>query len=252
MQGVPATGIQTNDGPIETKNLSNDGTLFKEYILSPEQIFVNKLKVKVIDLNQSDCFQMIEQVIKPNLNFSKQILISDIKDLKDDNLSNPYLNEDIYFYNLPAYQEDASIFYINNWNFKKNETFFSKGDNMNDQPNQFPNAYSQGVPAQGNINPQAAFFNHALLKVKDKIYDPSYGTKFSSLVEWETNSITGFGCTICDKAGLTEQEKEDKICWDYKSNSEKYNLENSRKIFWKKQDNDEQIQFIYTIENYKH
>lgn len=48
-----------------------------------------------------------------------------------------------------------------------------------------------GVAGQGNENPQAAFDNHAVVTFSSKIYDPSYGKIFASLMDWEDASLDG-------------------------------------------------------------
>jgi hypothetical protein len=43
----------------------------------------------------------------------------------------------------------------------------------------------------GNLNPVANFMNHVIVSFNGKIYDPSYGTVFSSLKDWEAGSVAG-------------------------------------------------------------
>lgn len=53
---------------------------------------------------------------------------------------------------------------------------------------------SQGLPVGTEPEEKPAgqwFFNHWVLKLDDVIYDPSYGGKYSTLLEWEQNSVAG-------------------------------------------------------------
>ena len=47
-----------------------------------------------------------------------------------------------------------------------------------------------GIPGQGVATPQAKLFNgHAFLLFADQIFDPSYGTRFPALLDWQVNSL---------------------------------------------------------------
>jgi hypothetical protein len=51
---------------------------------------------------------------------------------------------------------------------------------------------ANGVEGQGNDDPRSEFDNHAIVEYKDKIYDPSYGTKFPNRLAWESSSIVAY------------------------------------------------------------
>jgi hypothetical protein len=102
---------------------------------------------------------------------------------------------------IPTFSiENKSVFLVKNWNVQ--------GDNFYKLLSQAPenyetligtptNAAANGVPAQSNENPYSFFYDHALVKVNGKYYDPSYGTgSFNSLGDWEANSIAAFGAMI--------------------------------------------------------
>jgi hypothetical protein len=57
-----------------------------------------------------------------------------------------------------------------------------------------PNGNLWGLSGQGpNNEPPGFFFDHAIVKYGNKIYDPSYGTKFENLSDWESSSVDAFG-----------------------------------------------------------
>ena len=56
---------------------------------------------------------------------------------------------------------------------------------------------SLGLAAQGNNDPYSRFSDHALLRINNKIYDPSYGTgPFNTFADWEAASIQSFGAIV--------------------------------------------------------
>lgn len=50
----------------------------------------------------------------------------------------------------------------------------------------------QGVEGQGVLNPYSDFGLHHMVKINGYYYDPSYGKRFSSLKDWEENSVAGY------------------------------------------------------------
>lgn len=50
-----------------------------------------------------------------------------------------------------------------------------------------------GVPGQGTSNPASFFNDHYLVQVAGKYYDPSYGTVYTSIDQFESNAIAGYG-----------------------------------------------------------
>ena len=58
---------------------------------------------------------------------------------------------------------------------------------------------ADGVPGQNTTNPLSIFSVHALMKINGSYYDPSYGTKFTNLQQWEDQSVAGF--VISDLGG---------------------------------------------------
>jgi hypothetical protein len=78
-----------------------------------------------------------------------------------------------------------SLLYIRNWNVSD------------------PWTLSQATPveAQGNTTPQMFFLDHVVDKLVGKIYDPSYGTSFSSLVTWEDAALQGIGAANYPSGG---------------------------------------------------
>ena len=61
-----------------------------------------------------------------------------------------------------------------------------------------------GIPAQGNENPQAVFTNHAVVLYGGKWYDPSYGTPVqSSLLGWEDLNLGGLIMSFKIRSELT-------------------------------------------------
>ena len=53
-----------------------------------------------------------------------------------------------------------------------------------------------GLPGQNTENPKSHFSDHWLVKISGKYYDPSYGSKFDSLLDWENASVGGFSRTF--------------------------------------------------------
>ena len=48
------------------------------------------------------------------------------------------------------------------------------------------------------------FGDHALVSINGQIYDPSYGKgPFSGTIDWEDNSIDGFGVQFIDQSELS-------------------------------------------------
>jgi hypothetical protein len=44
---------------------------------------------------------------------------------------------------------------------------------------------------QNNTNPKSHFYNHYIVKINGTYYDPSYGTKATSEIDWQTQSLDG-------------------------------------------------------------
>ena len=80
--------------------------------------------------------------------------------------------------------------------------------------------------AQGNLNPTKTFINHAILRVGNKYYDTSYGTKFDSGAAWEDASIEMFGAMLCKNP---DNYKE---CRDYDYGDINKNYKKKDRYFW--------------------
>jgi len=102
--------------------------------------------------------------------------------------------------------KDACFFLVNNWEFKcngakKSGNFPYPGTEVVDL---------EGVSGQGTKNPPGAFFNHFITRIKETIYDPSYGTPpvggGSSLQEYQEASIAGY----CKNVSPRECQPEEK------------------------------------------
>lgn len=63
-----------------------------------------------------------------------------------------------------------------------------------------------GLPGQNVVNPYSDFFGHYLLLINGRIYDPSYGKIYSSLEEFENESIEAFG-----KVGSVQAPGEERV-----------------------------------------
>jgi hypothetical protein len=76
-------------------------------------------------------------------------------------------------------------------------------------------------PTQGNSNPISTFWNHAIVKYKNKYFDPSYGTPIKdSANDWETASLDGFGfggSFISYKNPITSEVS--RVMWIYQFNT---------------------------------
>ena len=68
------------------------------------------------------------------------------------------------------------------------------------------------------------FYDHALVKYKDKYYDPSYGTgPYDSLEDWKNTNVVAFGAMLCDPAPgeqFCTITSLNKIIWVEKLNDE--------------------------------
>lgn len=49
-----------------------------------------------------------------------------------------------------------------------------------------------GLPGQHNEDPPTFFGNHALVTIDGRIFDPSYGGRYESLLQWEDAALAGF------------------------------------------------------------
>jgi len=67
-----------------------------------------------------------------------------------------------------------------------------------------------GLPGQGNPNPISNFDNHYLVKIEGKngYYDPSYGTTYESLMDFQKRSIAGFYRFSREDVGLNSDNEE--------------------------------------------
>jgi hypothetical protein len=104
----------------------------------------------------------------------------------------PYLSEAVNYYKTThnnhtpeedGYPNDSdhrgNIFYIKKWNLTAGTA------NPTDL---------QGCEAQNKDNPIAIFENHALVKINNKIYDPSYGgDPYDNIDAWKAGNIVGYG-----------------------------------------------------------
>ena len=96
--------------------------------------------------------------------------------------------------------------------------------------------------AQGNENPTKTFKNHAILRVGDKYYDASYGTKFDSGAAWEDASIEMFGAMLCKNPVMG------KSCRDYDS---QYAYNKEDRYFWMgAKNNENQKEVIFKRSSY--
>ncbi len=84
--------------------------------------------------------------------------------------------------------KDDYLFFIKGWKLNRADTFA---------------IFQSYSPGQNNPIPPPVFKDHAIVKFNGKYYDPSYGTgPYSSPVDWENNSIDGFGSIVVNSAGL--------------------------------------------------
>jgi hypothetical protein len=70
-------------------------------------------------------------------------------------------------------------------------------DPMEDVSNQYQWTHADatdepGLPGQNNPNPDSNFLLHVVVNIEGKIYDPSYGTTYSSLADMDAKAIAGF------------------------------------------------------------
>ena len=61
-----------------------------------------------------------------------------------------------------------------------------------------------GIAGQNNQDPFSIFSDHAIVKIGDNFYDPSYGLKASTELEWESASLAGFALTPQIGLGVVE------------------------------------------------
>jgi hypothetical protein len=60
-----------------------------------------------------------------------------------------------------------------------------------------------GVPGQNSPDPMSIFGNHKVVQIGDTLYDPSYGTIYSSLQDFENKAIAGY---MVVKTNFTEAD----------------------------------------------
>ncbi|MBM81107.1 MAG: hypothetical protein CMJ78_10995 [Planctomycetaceae bacterium] len=53
------------------------------------------------------------------------------------------------------------------------------------------NSGTTEIPSQGVSNPQFVFKNHWIVLIDGTLYDPSYGSKFETLLDWEKAAVEG-------------------------------------------------------------
>ncbi|NRA51501.1 MAG: hypothetical protein HRU12_20445 [Phaeodactylibacter sp.] len=64
-----------------------------------------------------------------------------------------------------------------------------------------------GIPGQGVDNPYSDFGKHLITLAGGKYFDPSYGTVFNSLKEWEDNSVDAFFFLQVVESPQNQEEK---------------------------------------------
>ena len=119
--------------------------------------------------------------------------------------------------------EERAMFFVKDWSITERTFTPNLSDNLFIQYDSYL-AYSPidvlGIPAQGvNKNPNSAFYNHAIVRYNNTIYDPSYGTPpRMDEDEWEFNALDGFGTY------LDVQDNRDgsliKVYWFRKNNND--------------------------------
>lgn len=110
-----------------------------------------------------------------------------------------------------AQHHAAGYIFVKDNLFNSSDKFYYDA-NVNTNSNNLPKPNNHviaasnvtGKPAQGNNDPKSTFNNHAVVRYKQKYYDPSYGTGvFNDQYQWEANSLSGVGVKFqySDKLG---------------------------------------------------
>ncbi len=119
-------------------------------------------------------------------------------------------NASVNIINIPAdyVPQNVAVFMVKNWTVEANQFYKFVSETPEDyqsllSPATPPNgigvngALPTGVAAQGNEDPYSRFSDHSLVRINNKIYDPSYGTgPFNAFADWEVASIQSFGAMI--------------------------------------------------------
>ncbi|MBK9462524.1 MAG: hypothetical protein IPN94_24655 [Sphingobacteriales bacterium] len=117
-------------------------------------------------------------------------------------------NASVNIINIPAdyVPQNVAQFMVKNWTVEANKFYKLISENPENYQSLLSptnngigvnGALPPGLAAQGNNDPYSLFSDHALIRINNKIYDPSYGTgPFNTFADWEVASIQSFGAFI--------------------------------------------------------